>query len=155
MILNELDKKIISYLQGDIPDSPEPYQLIAEMVGISQEDLFAKINAYKKEGIIRRFGAVLYHRPLGLKANAMVAWRVPSLLIQKVGEMMAAPTQVTHCYERATHKNWPYNLYTMIHARTQKECRQIVESISKTTGISDCKLLYSSKEFKKTSMKYV
>ena len=42
----------------------------------------------------------------------------------------------------------------MIHGRTAKDCEQIAESISQDTGIKDYRLLYSTRELKKVSMRY-
>ena len=61
---------------------------------------------------------------------------------------------VSHCYDRTTAPNWNYNLYTMIHAKSREECDQIVKNLSELTAINDFQVLYSKKEWKKTSMKY-
>ena len=61
---------------------------------------------------------------------------------------------VSHCYDRNTAPNWNYNLYTMIHAKSREECEQIVKSLADSTGIDQYQMLYSKKEWKKTSMKY-
>jgi DNA-binding Lrp family transcriptional regulator len=67
---------------------------------------------------------------------------------------MAGVPQVSHCYERPLSTEWHYNLYTMLHAKSRESCRKIAQEISRKTGIKDYRLLYSTKEFKKTSMRY-
>ncbi|MFZ3047754.1 MAG: Lrp/AsnC family transcriptional regulator, partial [Desulfatirhabdiaceae bacterium] len=49
---------------------------------------------------------------------------------------------------------WPYNLYTMIHARDEASCIEIARKISVETDVGDYELLFSRKEMKKTSMEY-
>ncbi|MDI6795154.1 MAG: AsnC family transcriptional regulator, partial [bacterium] len=152
--LTGIDKRIIREIGQDMPDSKRPYQVVAERLGISEETLIARLQAYKEMGIMRRFGAILYHREAGLEGNCMVAWKVPDSEVSEIGKVMASVKQVTHCYERCTHPDWPYNLYTMIHGKTKKDCAEIAGMISSKVGIIDYRMLCSTKEFKKTSMRY-
>jgi DNA-binding Lrp family transcriptional regulator len=153
-MLDDLDKKIIALIQGDLPLTKQPFALLAQELGISEELLLERIRNLKAQGIIRRFGATLHHQKAGLKANAMIAWQVPEPKIEEIGAIMAQHKEVTHCYQRVTYPDWPYNLYTMVHGRNQKECLQIAQKIALETGVKDYVLLFSEKEFKKTSMTY-
>jgi len=153
-MLTELDKKIISSIQGDIPITERPYLEIAEHLGISEELLLERLEKLRDEGVIRRFGATLRHQKSGYEANAMVAWQVDEADIDSVGERMAAFREVSHCYRRNPPNDWPYNLYTMIHAIDEASCREIARSISIETSIDNYTLLFSREELKKTSMEY-
>ena len=110
----------------------------------------------KGTGRLRRFSAVLRHREMGFSANGMGVWAAPGdeAAILAAGEKMAAYRAVTHCYRRPSYPDWPYNLFTMIHARTREECNAVVEEIAKETGIADHGVLYSTKEYKKTRVQY-
>jgi DNA-binding Lrp family transcriptional regulator len=154
MNLSDLDKNIIKVLQEDLPLSPRPYKDLAEKIGIEEELLLSKIQFYIDNGIIRRFGSALRHREIGFSANAMVVWKVEPDRTMDAGRIMAEFKEVSHCYERPTYPGWPYNLFTMVHGQTPEECENIADCISKKTGLSEYKLLYSNKELKKTSMKY-
>ena len=103
---------------------------------------------------MRRFSAVLHHRRAGFRSNAMAVWKVPSERSVEVGNIMAQSRWVTHCYERPTFPDWPYTHFTMIHATTDEQCEQVARDISKETGISDYRLLYSTREYKKTRVRY-
>jgi len=153
-MLTELDKKIISSIQGDIPITERPYLEIAEHLGISEELLLERLEKLCDEGVIRRFGATLRHQKSGYEANAMVAWQVDEADIDSVGERMAAFREVSHCYRRNPQNDWPYNLYTMIHAKDEASCREIARNISAETSIDNYTLLFSREELKKTSMEY-
>ena len=74
--------------------------------------------------------------------------------IEAVGTKMAGYREVTHCYQRKSRKDWKYNLYTMIHGDSEEQCYRIAEKMSAETGVIDYVLLFSEKEFKKTSMRY-
>ena len=124
-MLTELDKRIIASIQGDIPITERPYLEIAENLGISEELLLKSLKNLCDEGVIRRFGATLRHQKSGYTANAMVAWRVDEERVDEVGEKMASFGPVSHCYRRNPKDDWPYNLYTMVHANDEDSCREI------------------------------
>ena len=153
-MIRSLDKKIISRLQENISIIETPYKEIAEELNMDEEELICKIKAYTKSGILKRIGAILYHRKAGFNANAMVVWKVDNRDINKIGEYMASIKEVSHCYERKPCAFWDYNLYTMIHEKDRESCNEIIEKISDSIGINEYKILYSTRELKKTSMKY-
>jgi hypothetical protein len=66
---------------------------------------------------MRRFAAVLYHRSAGFVYNGMGVWKVPEDDVESVGQLMAAYRGVSHCYQRPTYPDWPYNLFSMTHGR--------------------------------------
>jgi siroheme decarboxylase len=153
-MIDELDKKIISLIQGDLPLDPRPYAVLADRIGITEDQFIGRIKALIEDGTIRRFGATLYHKKAGVNSNAMAAWCVPEERIGETGKALAKFKEVTHCYQRPPQKDWKYNLYTMIHGQSDADCRAIAERMSQTTGVNDYILLFSEKEFKKTSMEY-
>ena len=102
----------------------------------------------------RRFAGILRHRKAGFSSNAMAVWIVPPERLNEVGPMLAGYRAVTHCYKRPTFPSWPYNLFTMIHAGSQKECEDVVESMTRESGLEEVLLLYSTREYKKTRVKY-
>ena len=148
------DKKIIQVLQEDFPLCKEPYKILAEKVGIDEEEFLQRVQDFLNENKIRKLGAVLQHRTAGFKSNALCAWEVPPEKLAEVAEIMSAHAAVSHCYDRNPAPNWNYNLYTMIHAKSREECDAIIAELSKLTGITNFQALYSKKEWKKTSMKY-
>lgn len=152
--LTDLEKAVIRELTGDLEVIPQPFDPIAQKVGISQRRLLTIVRRLKEEGYIRRFGATLRHRNSGFAANAMVVWLIPEERIDAVGRTMASFREVTHCYHRRPQGKWPYNLFTMIHGATEEACQRIAREISRATGMSDYKLLFSQRELKKTTMRY-
>ena len=153
-MLTELDKRILASIQGDIPITERPYLIIAEQLGISEKVLLEILQKLFDNGVIRRFGATLRHQKSGYEANAMVAWQVDENDIDTVGEKMAAYRAVSHCYGRNPKDDWPYNLYTMIHAKDEASCWELARNISAETSIDNYTLLFSREELKKTSMEY-
>ena len=153
-MLTELEKKIIASIQGDIPVISRPYFEISKKLKISEETLLKILKDLCDRGVIRRFGATIRHQKSGFAANAMVAWIVDEKRLEKVGEKMSSFKEVSHCYRRNPTAQWPYNLYTMVHANNEDTCREIARTMSSETRVENYKLLFSRRELKKTSMKY-
>ncbi len=152
--ISELDKKVVGLIQGDLPLVERPFEALAREAGLSEEGLLERIQDLKRRGVIRRFGATLRHQEAGFSSNAMVAWLVPEERIEEAGSLMAGFREVTHCYHRRPQADWRYNLYTMIHGSSPKACREIAARMSRISGIERYELLFSEREFKKTSMEY-
>jgi siroheme decarboxylase len=153
-MLNDLDKDIVRQLQEDLPIVPNPFKILSEQLGIPEEEYIKRTRYLVENGYIRRFGAALNHRRVGFSANAMVVWIVPDERVKDIGKIMASVNEVSHCYQRPTFEGWPYNMFTMVHGKSYKECEKIAKIISEKTGINEYRLIYSTRELKKSSMKY-
>jgi len=153
-MLSELEKNIVRLLQEGLPLTGRPFLSLAQKLGITEDSLIEAVENMMERGIIRRFGALVKHRSLGYTANSMVVWKVPPDQTDRAGMTFSGFPGVSHCYRRKTVPNWHYNIYTMIHGHTENECLKTVRSMSAASGISDYQVLFSTKELKKTSMKY-
>lgn len=153
-MIDERDKAIIGLIQGDLPLKKRPFAEMAGSIGMTEDEFLERIRSLKESGTIRRFGATLRHQEAGFSSNAMVAWIVPDDRIEKVGHAMAEFKEVTHCYQRKPQLDWRYNLFTMVHGDDKEACFQVAGRMSRATGMEDYILLFSEKEFKKTSMAY-
>jgi DNA-binding Lrp family transcriptional regulator len=153
-LLTDQQKEIIRALQGDIPVCEAPFEGIAGRIGMPEAALLDAIREMKSQGLLRRFGATLRHQKVGFRANAMSAWRVPEERVEEVGRLLASLPQVTHCYERPAQRDFPYNLYAMIHGKSPGDCERIACEIAQRTGLREYALLFSSQENKKQSMQY-
>ena len=152
--LTPLEKRIIHELQQDLPVVKQPFAVIAERLAIGENELLEKVHELIADGTIRRFGATLRHQRTGFDANAMVVWEVEPEKTEETGAIFASFREVTHCYQRPPQPGWPYRLFTMIHAASKQECRQIVQKMTEATGVEKYDLLYTEEELKKTTMAY-
>ncbi|MCB2295740.1 Lrp/AsnC family transcriptional regulator [Clostridium algoriphilum] len=153
-MLSCLDKSIIRRIQEDLPLVPEPYKEIAQELEITENELMHKIKEFSSSGIMRRFGTIVNHRNVGFIANAMVVWNIPEDLISDVSKIMISFSKVSHCYQRPTFSDWPYNVFTMVHAESRQGCEKVVKEIAEAVHINDYEMLYTTDELKKISMKY-
>jgi siroheme decarboxylase len=154
MKVTDLDQKIISLLQGDLPLTERPFALMAGDLNLTEDSLLKRVEGYLESGLMRRLGAILRHRQAGFTANALCCWCVPDDLADEAGSIMSSFPETSHVYMRLAYPQWPYNFYTMIHGKSQDDLNRIVEKMSNLTGIKDYIMLETVKEFKKTSMRY-
>jgi DNA-binding Lrp family transcriptional regulator len=148
------DRRIISALSGDLPETLTPFEDIAARLGLPQKELLDRIEQFRDSGVLRRLGATVSQRKIGLAANAMVVWAIPDERIEEAAQAIVSLRAVTHCYQRDTRPGWPYNLYTMIHCETRKQCDELAATISRSVGCDEYRLLFSAREFTKTSPQY-
>ena len=153
-MIDDLDKEIVRLVQGDLPVTRRPFAGLAEKIGIPEEEFLRRVRQLKKRGILRRFGATLRHQKAGYGANAMVAWLVPDERMDEVGKKLSQYREVTHCYQRNPQGDWKYNLFSMVHGSDPDQCHEIAAKMSDDVGVEAYELLFSEKEFKKTSMEY-
>ena len=154
MPITDFEIEVIRELQEDVELTPRPFSPMAERLGIPLQELFDIADSLQERSLMRRFSAVLHHRRAGFRSNAMAVWKVPSERAIEVGNIMAQSRWVTHCYERPTFPDWPYTHFTMIHATSQDTCEDVAADLSEATGITEYQLLYSTREYKKTRVRY-
>ena len=152
--LSDQEKAIINVTQQDIPLIRHPFAKYAKELRMDESALLSKLSEFKKRGVMRRFAAILFHRKAGFNANGMAVWNIPRQRVDEIGKTMASFKAVSHCYERTTSEVWPYNMFTMIHAKEERELEETVNQIKQATGLDSCMVLHSTREFKKQRVHY-
>jgi DNA-binding Lrp family transcriptional regulator len=152
--LTAADIALIRELQEDLPVEPAPFAGMAARLGTTPDGLFAHAARLQASGHLRRYAAILYHRKAGYRANGMAVWKVPVDDVPVIGPKMASFRAVSHCYQRPVYPDWPYNLFTMIHAHTPEECQAIIDAIQAETGVQEYAVLYSTTEYRKVRVRY-
>jgi DNA-binding Lrp family transcriptional regulator len=147
------EKALVSALDQQIPLVARPFAALAGPLGQTEEMVLATLKGWKEQGVLRRIGAILYHREAGFKANAMCVWPVEGD-IAAAGRRVAVRPEVTHCYQRPRIETFPFDLYAMIHTGSWDETRALFKEISFACGLENGELFASGREFKKDSMKY-
>jgi DNA-binding Lrp family transcriptional regulator len=152
--LTPRDIEVLRAVQGDLPLRSHPFADAGRRLSMSEDDLVEALRDLQRRGCLRRLAGILRHRRVGFSANGMAAWNVPESDIVAVGEAMATYTAISHCYQRKTYDDWPYSLFTMIHASSTAECDAFVAQLAKTHGLADYAVLYSVTEYKKVRPVY-
>ncbi|WP_295068750.1 Lrp/AsnC family transcriptional regulator [uncultured Fibrobacter sp.] len=168
--LSETDRIRIHIACDDIPHTLTPFKDWGVSCDELREDLAVKR--------MRRFGAILRHQDAGFPCNAMVCFSlderrktsVESESNEKFAESrhsdnrrleesskisaLAKKHYVSHCYERPSFENFPYNLYAMMHAQTPEELDGFIKESVALLDNPEYVVLHSLKELKKTSFRF-
>jgi len=147
-----MDQKIIRRVQGEFPLVPAPYRLMAQEIGITETELLRRLCQMKESGMLRKMGAVLQHHAAGFHGNALCCWRIPADRVNGAAARMVECSFISHVYLRQPHEKWPYNLYTVFHSHTRDECLERVEAMAKDIGITDYRVLFSRKNWKRSRL---
>lgn len=156
MPLHPTDRAIVRATQAGLPLCREPYRAVAEQLGLTAEEVMARLRAMLASGVIRRIGAVPNHYAIGWRANGMSVWDVEDALVAQIGPRVGALPTVSHCYRRPRRlPGWPYNLFAMVHGRSRDEVEAEVGGIAALLGPA-CRgheVLYSTAILKKTGLR--
>ncbi len=145
---------LIELLQKDIEFIQEPFFWIIEKLGITYEKFFELFMELQKSGVMRRFASILNHKKAGFTSNAMVVWEIDDEKGDEIGSIASHFSAVSHCYLRPVFESWKYNLFTMIHANSEKELENIIEMMGNEIASKSNFILHSIKEFKKVRIIY-
>lgn len=156
MIPDATDRRLLAATASGLPLTPAPFAEIAGWLGLSEDEVIARLRDLQEAGIIRRIAAAPNHYALGMTANGMSVWDVADEAVDRLGEQVGALRFVSHCYRRPRAlPGWPYNLFAMIHGSSRDEVQQKRTEIAALLGDA-CRghdILYSTRILKKTGMR--
>jgi DNA-binding Lrp family transcriptional regulator len=153
--LSDIEARVLAVLQEGFSESRNPYKDMARKASMDTEKFISILEDWKRQGKLRRIGAIVNHLKVGFSAGAMVAWQVELECVEKVGMVLAGFKEVSHAYERQTMEYWPYNIYTMVHGKNKQDIEQIVMRMSRACGTTTYRILATEKELKKVPPKYI
>ena len=146
--LDENQKLILSKLQRDLDITAEPFAFLYSQTP-ETVDVMRIITELTGKGVIRRIAGVVDHRKLGFVANVLFACEVSQNRVIDVSRRLARLRTVSHCYERKTFQNWPYNLFAMMHGKSMDQIQRAVTKFTKDEVIKSFQLLPTAAELKK------
>ncbi len=154
-LLTSLQRQIIQASQKGFPLCSRPYQHIGKQIKQTEAVVIKQMQKMQKTGVIRRIGAIPNHYKLGIKANGMSVWNVPTVKINEIGKQIGALDFVSHSYHRPRHlPQWSYNLFAMVHGEERAEVLEKVQIIKKILK-SDYRqhdILFSQRILKKVGL---
>lgn len=156
MKIDDIDRQIIRLTQAGLPLTPQPYHAVAQQLGVSADQVMQRMNALLHNGVIRRIGAVPNHYNLGYRRNGMTVWDIDDVHIDEVGRKIGRLDFVSHCYHRPRRlPDWPYNLFAMVHGKTEAAVREQIAQIAAIAGpyCRGSDVLFSTRILKKTGLR--
>ncbi|MCG8553619.1 MAG: Lrp/AsnC family transcriptional regulator [Desulfobacterales bacterium] len=143
MIENQTRKTILNRIQADFPVHPRPYKVLAEELGLSEDQLIDEIALLKQEMIIRRIGGNFSPDRLGFYSTLCAA-RVTPDKIELFTQTVNSFNGVTHNYKR----DHQYNIWFTFIAPSVQKIKENLENISQKTGVSEILNLPATRVFK-------
>ena len=154
-VLTRRDENAIWLLQKDMPLCERPFEELSAETDFSEDELIEAAASLEEKGVMRRYSAVLRHQKAGYNFNAMTAWKFAEDSSDEVFKPFAESSSVTHLYIRTVYPGeWEYPLFAMIHAKSENELNEIIDNLSRQSGLDDKLVLRSLKEFKKQKVIY-
>lgn len=130
VLLDAVDRRILSLIQSSFPIDPRPYAVIGETVGIAEEEALTRVRSLRERKIIRRIGANFQSAKLGFRSTLCAA-KVPDEALEAFTAEVNRHVEVTHNYLR----DHEYNVwFTCIGPSWQTVC-QLLDDITAATGI--------------------
>ena len=134
--MDKFDRQILDALQKEFPISERPYQVIAETLNCSEQEVWQRVQAMVASGVIRRLGASLDSRKLGY-ASTLAAVSVEESDIDSAADVINAYPEVTHCYQRKD----AFNIWFTVIAFSEQRVLDILEEIRQTLALEPAKVL--------------
>lgn len=141
--MDEIDKKILNILQKEFPLEERPYLIVAQRLGIGEDNVLSRVQRLKDEGVIRRIGAVFDGAKLG-RVSTLCAARVPEEKVGSFVEAVNAFRGVTHNYRRG-HE---YNVWFTASAENEEALSEFLQSVKDKTGLTDILDMRAARVFK-------
>jgi DNA-binding Lrp family transcriptional regulator len=143
MIEDQTNKNILNRIQADFPIHPRPYKILAEELGLSENQLIDEIKQMKQKMIIRRIGGNFSPDRLGFYSTLCAA-RVDADKIELFAATVNMFNGVTHNYQR----DHQYNIWFTFIAPSIQEIERNLEIISQKTGVTEILNLPATHVFK-------
>lgn len=149
--MTEFEQKILDIIQDGFPIENRPYEVIADQIGETEQQVFDAVESLRESGVIRRIGGVYNTKQLGL-VSRLCAGKVPSVatgysddsaLEQFAATVLNIPA-ITHNYVRS-HE---YNVWFTVIAESETELQSIVDKLMSETELSDVHSMPARKMFK-------
>lgn len=128
--MDNLDRKIVTELQMDFPITPNPYDMIAERLGIKTDELLQRVQALLDSGTIRRIGISVDSRKMGF-ASTLAAVRVADDRVDSTSEIINSYPEITHSYLRANE----FNIWFTVIAESVQRIEEVLEELRVKLGI--------------------
>jgi len=127
--MDELDRRIVSELQGGFPLCERPFAEAAARLGTTEDELLSRLKNLLHGRTLTRFGPLYDAERLG-GAFSLCAMRVPPEDFERVAALVNAHPEVAHNYERE-HR---LNLWFVLALASPADKEEILKTIARETG---------------------
>jgi siroheme decarboxylase len=143
--LDDLDRKLLNLMQGSFPIAPRPYQHVASLAGVSEEEVMRRVQRLLDKRIIRQVTPIFDTRALGY-SSMLVAAKVDPEHPHRAAQVINEHPGVSHNYLR----NHEFNLWFTIATEPDSELglEGTLDVLSAAAGAESVRQLPTLKLFK-------
>ena len=127
---DEIDRRLINALQGDFPLVAEPYQLVAEALGLDETEVLRRIDSLLERNVLTRFGPMFQIERAG-GAFVLAAMRVAEAEFERIAGQVNAFAEVAHNYRR----EHELNMWFVLATATPQGIADTIAAIEAKTGL--------------------
>jgi len=131
--LDKKDKELLQLMQDEFPLEERPWMILGEKLGVTEEDVFARVKKLSDNGVIRKLRTILDAQKLGSCSSTLMAMKVPEDNMEYIAGVVNEYMSVTHNYRR----EHDYNLWFTVTTCGDTDLEETVEEIKRRTGIPD------------------
>jgi DNA-binding Lrp family transcriptional regulator len=132
--IDDIDRRIIDALQGGFPICERPYAVAAAALGLTEDELLARLQSLLDRKVLTRFGPMFQIERMG-GAFVLAAMAVPEADWERVNAAVNALPEVAHNYRRESDRNTPLNMWFVLATETKDGIPAAVAKIEAATGI--------------------
>lgn len=127
--MDELDRAIVNALQDGFPVCEQPYRAVAQGLGLSEDELIARIERLLAERVLSRFGPLFHAERLG-GALSLAALKIPPEDFERVAAIVNALPEVAHNYARSH----AFNMWFVLATETPQQQLDAIARIEQASG---------------------
>jgi len=129
--MDQIDRNILNNLQGGFPVCERPFATVADRLGLSEDELIARVERLLDDGVLSRFGPMFNAERFG-GAVTLAALAVPEDRFDTVTEQVNSFPEVAHNYRR----NHDFNMWFVVSSDDPDRVSGVLKEIEDVTGLS-------------------
>jgi len=127
--IDSIDKEILRMLQDDARIS---FKKIAEKIGVSEATIFVRVKKLRKNGVIKRFTAIVSPDLLGKNLTAFVLINTEPKNLEHVLDTLSSMDDVYEVYD----VTGTYYVIVKIRTENRKTLAEIIDKIGMIDGVT-------------------
>jgi len=128
--LDDMDRRLINHLHGGFPLSHAPYAEVGRQLGLTQDEVIARLDRLLSDGWLTRFGPLFQIEAAGGQF-VLAAIAVPQERFEEITRIVNDQTEVAHNYRR----EHALNMWFVIGAESPAQAQTVCQRIESLTGL--------------------
>lgn len=128
--LDDTDRRLINHLHGGFPLCVQPYAEVGQQLGLSEQDVMARLDRLLHDGWLTRFGPLFQIEAAGGQF-VLAALTAPDYRFDEVNAIVNAQTEVAHNYRR----EHALNMWFVVGAESPAQAQAVCDRIETLTGL--------------------